>query len=50
VFYLTSAATGVESLSGLTQFIVRGWIEGRLCTPLSMGLARDAARNRQGAA
>lgn len=28
VFYLTSAATGVESLSGLAQFILRGWIEG----------------------
>ncbi|MBC7489280.1 MAG: hypothetical protein H7240_04115 [Glaciimonas sp.] len=26
-FYLTSAATGVESLSGLTQFILRGWIQ-----------------------
>ncbi|MBV8156760.1 MAG: hypothetical protein JO278_03830 [Dyella sp.] len=28
VFYLTSAATGIESLSGLAQFILRGWIEG----------------------
>ncbi len=27
VFYLTSAATGVESFSGLSHFILRGWVE-----------------------
>lgn len=26
-FYLTSAATGVESLSEITQFILRGWLQ-----------------------
>ena len=26
-FYLTSAATGVESMSGLSQFILRGWLQ-----------------------
>jgi len=44
VFYLTSAATGVESLSGLTQFIVRGWIEGAFVYAIVYWVSRAMLR------
>jgi len=40
VFYLTSAATGIESLSGLAQFIMRGWIEGAVVYAFTYWISR----------
>jgi len=44
VFYLTSAATGIESLSGLTLFIMRGWIEGAVVYALTYWTSRVVLR------
>lgn len=44
VFYLTSAATGMESLSGLAQFILRGWIEGAVVYAFTYWISRVILR------
>ncbi|MCO5397495.1 hypothetical protein [Ralstonia soli] len=44
VFYLTSAATGVESLSGLMVFIMRGWIEAAVVYAFTYWISRVILR------
>ncbi|WP_137927833.1 hypothetical protein [Cupriavidus sp. 2SB] len=44
VFYLTSAATGVESLSGLMQLILRGWIESAFIYTIVFWISRVFVR------
>lgn len=44
VFYMTSAATGVESLSGLTQFLLRGWVEVAVVYALVYWFSRTLLR------
>lgn len=44
VFYLTSAATGIESMSGLTNFILRGWIEGAFVYAIVYWISRGLLR------
>ena len=39
MFYLTSAATGVESMSGLAQYLVRGWIQVPVIYAFAYGLS-----------
>ncbi|RZT31851.1 hypothetical protein [Cupriavidus agavae] len=44
VFYLTSAATGVDSMSGLTQLILRGWIESAVIYTVVFWISRVVVR------
>ena len=40
----TSAATGIESMSGLTNFILRGWIEGAFVYAIVYWISRGLLR------
>lgn len=40
MFYMTSAATGIESVSGLFQFIIRGWLQVIVIYAIAYGLTR----------
>lgn len=43
-FYLTSAATGIESMSGLTNYILRGWVEAAFIYAIVYWLSRGMLR------
>ncbi|GAB3355360.1 hypothetical protein [Lysobacter tyrosinilyticus] len=48
VHYLTSAATGIESYSGLSTLILRGWLQSMLVYAVALWVSRLAIRIKVG--